>query len=106
MSNSVNLQTSFKTVDLTPSMVIGNWQDEGVPVLIINPEATLNQRAALAWVTASDTLNILEASQFAHGSDPVNDRAVLAVVIGRMQQLERMLNDIGDRTAALEGGAS
>lgn len=107
MAQVVNLQTAAKPVDLTPAMVIGNWQAKcAEPVLIVNPLATLHQRAALAWVTASDTLNILEASQFAHGNDPGNDRAILCVAIERMHQLERMLSDIGDRTAAQEGGAA
>ncbi|MCY1312248.1 hypothetical protein D9M70_626540 [compost metagenome] len=55
---------------------------------------------------ASETLNILEASQNAHGNDPGNDRAVLCAVIERMHQLEALLSDIGDRTVVLEGGAA
>ncbi len=99
MAEVVNLQAAAKPVDLTPAMVIGNWQAKSAePVLIVNPLATFHQRAALTWVTASDTLNILEASQSAHG----NDRAILCVAIERMHQLERMLSDIGDRKAAME----
>lgn len=107
MEINVNLQVNGKAVDLTPAM-LNNWirNDAAAPVLIVNPEATLHQRAALAWVTASDTREILEASQAAHGNDPGNDRAMLSVVIERMHQLERLLSDIGDRTAALEGGAA
>ena len=107
MEKIVNLQANGKAVDLTPPMV-GNWgqHDGAAPVLIVNPVATLHQRAALAWVTASDTLNILESSHAAHGNDPGNDRAMLGVAIEKVHQLERMLSDIGDRTAALEGGAA
>ncbi len=107
MDKIVNLQANGKPVDLTPPAV-GNWRQQAgaAPVLIVNPLATLHQRTALAWVTASDTLSILEASHAAHGNDPGNDRAMLSVVIERMHQLERLLNDMGDRTAALEGGAA
>ena len=107
MDNVINLQAGAKTVDLTPSM-LSNWKQkaDAAPVLIVNPVATLHQRAALAWVHAMETLNILEASQFAHGQDPGNDRAILAAAIERMHQLEAMLSDIGDRTESLEGGAA
>lgn len=107
MEKIVNQQAGASAVDLTPVMV-SNWapKDGAAQVLIVNPAATLHQRAALAWATASETLNILEASQAAHGNDPGNDLAMLGVAIERMHQLERMLNDIGARTAALEGGAA
>lgn len=107
MEKIVNLQANGKAVDLTPPMV-NNWcrQDGAAPVLIINPVATLHQRAALAWVIAAETRDILEAGQAARGHEPGNDRAILAVAAERLHQLERMLSDIGDRTAALEGGAA
>lgn len=107
MDKIINLQANGKTVDLTPALV-SNWmqKDGAAPVLIVNPLATLHQRAALAWVTASDTLSMLEASQEAHGNIPVTDRAMLSAAIERMHQLEAMLSDLGERTAALEGGAA
>lgn len=107
MEKIVNLQANGKAVDLTPPAV-GNWRQHAgaAPVLIVNPVATLHQRTALAWVTASDTLNILESSHAAHGNDPGNDRAMLSVAIERVHQLERMLSDIAKRTAVLEGGAA
>lgn len=107
MDKIINLQANGKAVDLTPPLV-SNWmqKDGAAPVLIVNPVASLHQRAALAWVTASETLSILEAGQEAHGKSPSADRAILSVAIERMHQLEALLSDIGDRTAALEGGAA
>lgn len=107
MAKTINLNSVAGIVDLTPSMV-SNWKQkaDAAPVLIINPAATLHQRAALAWVHAIEILSTLEASQFAHGQDPANDRAILSEVINRMHQLEAMLSDIGDRTQELEGGAA
>ena len=107
MAKTINLQSGAGIVDLTPSMV-SNWKQkaDAAPVLIVNPAATLHQRAALAWVHASETLSTLEASQFAHGQDSANDRAILAAVIDRMHQLEAILSDIGDRTQESEGGAA
>lgn len=107
MDKIVNLQANGEAVDLTPPL-ISNWmeKDGAAPVLIVNPVATLHQRAALAWVAASDTLRILEAVQEAGGYSRKEGGSILSVVIERMHQLEAMLSDLGDRTAAMEGGAA
>jgi hypothetical protein len=107
MGKIANLQAYGKAVDLTPQMM-DDWvqKDGSAAVLIINPEATLHQRAGLAWITASDTLSIMEASLAAHGNDPGSDRVMLCLAIERLRQLERMLGDIGVRTAHLKGGAA
>jgi len=97
--NTPNQQA--KVLNLTPALV-----DTKSAVLIVNPDATLSQRAALAWTMAYENLNILEASQFAHGSDPGNDRAMLCVAIERMHQLTTILEDVQQRTRALERGAA
>lgn len=89
-----------KVLNLTPGLV-----DTKSAVLIVNPAATLGQRAALAWTMAYENLNILEASQFAHGSDPENDKAMLCIAIERMRQLTTLLADVQERTKVLEGGA-
>jgi len=90
--------------DLTPA-IVSNWGTASkADVLIVNPDATLHQRAALAWSMAFESLNLLEAGQLSHGSYPGNDKAVLCVAIERMHQITTLLQDIGDRTAALEGG--
>lgn len=102
--NTTNQQA--RVLNLTPATV-SNWSLDSTPdVLIINPDASLHQRAALAWSMAIENLTILEAGQLAHGNDPGNDRAVFSVAIERMLQIVTLLQDIGARTAALEGGAA
>ena len=107
MEKIVNLQANGKALDLTPPEM-DNWisKEGAVPVLIISPEATLNQRAALAFIMASETLSIMQISVAAHGRDAGNDSAILYVAVERLHQLERMLSDIIGRIGRLEGGAA
>ncbi|PKO30472.1 MAG: hypothetical protein CVU36_08635 [Betaproteobacteria bacterium HGW-Betaproteobacteria-9] len=97
--NTPNQQS--KVLNLTPALV-----DTKSAVLIVNPDATLSQRASLAWTMAYENLNILEASQSAHGDDLGNDKAMLCVAIERMHQLTTLLADVHERTSALERGAA
>ncbi|MDO9032880.1 MAG: hypothetical protein Q7V09_20830 [Hydrogenophaga sp.] len=100
--NTTNQQA--KGLNLTPA-IVSNWGTTSkADVLIVNPDAILHQRAALAWSMAFESLNLLEAGQLSHGSYQGNDKAVLCVAIERMHQITTLLQDIGDRTAALEGG--
>ena len=107
MRKIANRQANEKAVDLTPQMM-DDWvkKDGSAAVLVINPEATLHQRAGLAWITATDTLSIMEASLAAHGNDPGSDRVMLCLAIDRVRQLERMLGDIGVRMWRQEGGTA
>lgn len=103
-------KTKFNKEDvlcLTP-LSVSNWQSTALdaPILIVNPAATLHQRAALSWSMAIETLNILEAMQAAFGENSKNDAAMLCVLIERTRQLEALLEDVGARTADLEGGAA
>lgn len=106
--NATNNQNSM-ALDLTHPMAVSCWgknEKNAPPVLIVNPEASLHQRSALAWVTAYETLTLLEAGQMGFGGDPGGDQAIMNLAVEKVRQLTKMLEDIGDRTAALEGGAA
>lgn len=105
--NAINEQNA-KPLDLTYTTVSG-WEVKGgsaLPVLIVNPQATLHQRSALAWVMAQEAAELLEAGRLVFESDDKGDKALMHMATERMRQLATLLEDIGDRTAALEGGAA
>ena len=78
MDNITHLQADQKPVDLTPAMV-ASWRTQPAnrPTLIVNPEASLHQRAALAWLVASETHSVLESLALGYGASPNVRRASL-----------------------------
>ena len=95
-----------KAVDLTPPAV-SNWisQAPSSPaVLVVNPEASLHQRVALTWSLAYDLMGLAGLARAARDTDEQVD--CLPVIEERLTQLVALLEDLGSRTAEMEGGAS
>lgn len=106
MAKTSPFQPNGQPCDLTPATVF-NWgiPDKATPVLIVNPAATLHQRAALAWSMAYDTLGALEAIDDGLNHSPQVSKAAINAILERARQLETLLEDLGTRTLNLEGGA-
>lgn len=90
--------------DLTPALV-DNWAFGRPPlpaVLIVNPEASLRQRCALAWVMSSEAHAIASSTASCRGAHDV--AFVMPVLAERMRQLTVLLLDLCTTTAAKERG--
>lgn len=98
-SNSTPSISGAKPIDVTPSMVF-NWsaaRQQSAPssVLQVSADATVHDRAALAWVWASELQSM--ANLAAQAND--DNEAVRWMLSERLQALENLLHDIADRTA-------
>lgn len=106
MSKRVSAKPSggASAIDLTPCAV-DNWM-QGGPVVLVSPEATTHQKAALAWGMAKEAETIAEAARYARSSDHSAD--LCSLLWERLTVLSRLLGELGRETAGwekLEGGA-
>jgi hypothetical protein len=98
--------TASKDVDLTPATAT-NWAHRcptKVPVLMVNPDATLHDRVSLAWALTGELCAIAEGSNSLEHDDV--PRFVVGLMSDRLEALHRLLSDIGNRTADLSQPAA
>lgn len=90
-------------LDLTPAMA-DNWTmgQHWPPVLIVNPEASLHQRCALAWVLCCEAQAIAVAAE--NCGDTRSAADVFAVLIDRTRQLGALLRNLSEATLEEERG--
>lgn len=99
------------TIDFTPAMV-WNWKSspQGAPLKIVtvNEQATVHQLAALAWSMSSDleTVAAMAAYQHRTGVDHETISRAIDMLEQQARNLTLLLDDLAERTAAAEGGAS
>lgn len=98
--------TPSKDVDMTPATAT-NWSHRcptKVPVLMLNPESTLHDRVSLAWALTGELCAIAEGSNSLEHDDV--PRFVVSLLSDRLEQLQKLLGNIGDLTAAMHQSAT
>ncbi|WP_374258993.1 hypothetical protein [Aquabacterium sp.] len=97
MSKSVSIKpvAAVPAIDLTPCAV-DNWM-QGGPVVLVSPEATTHQKAALAWGMAKEAETIAEAARYARSSEQSAD--LCSLLWERLTVLGRLLGELGRETA-------
>lgn len=97
MSKAKNVTPADQAVgiDLTPCAV-DNWM-QGGPVVLVSPEATTHQKAALAWGMAKEAETIAEAARYARSSEQSAD--LCSLLWERLTVLSRLLGELGRETA-------
>ncbi len=93
--------TPGKNLDMTPWTAL-NWQHRSpptVPTLLVNPQASLHDRVALAYAMVGELCAITGGA--ANISDDNVPRFVVSLVSDRLDRLHDLLSDIGDRTSCL-----
>lgn len=92
--------TPSKNLDMTP-WTAHNWAHRSptkVPTLMVNPEATLHDRVALAYALVGE-LAAIAGGASDHSEDNV-PRYVVSLISDKLDKLDALLCDIGDRTSA------
>lgn len=95
--------TPGKNLDMTPWTAL-NWAHRcppKVPTLLVNPEATLHDRVALAYSMVGELCALAEGVSKDISGDNVPS-AVVSIMSERLGKLDALLTDIGNRTSVLD----
>ena len=97
--------TSSNDLDMTP-VLVANWlhAPAKVPTLLVHPEATLHDRVGLAFALTRELGAI--AGVASSCEDDNVPRYIMHVMSEKLDKLDLLIRDIGDRTAAMSQPAT